>query len=239
MTPPGSPGPEPAKPRRAPPPAQEASGSARGACDTGALPFRGRAKCVGQLVRTIRVLTIRLSVEIGGTTIVEAVTTQVGPGEKIGLVGRNGVGKTTLLRLSLAASPRPAPALCGAAGRGVPLAGSADRRGARRHELPRPRPRGPGSRPAPGRPRESPGRGRRAPVTGERRALHRAPGNASRPCWRLRRCGGVGGSAGSPWASGSPTTASMSTLRALSGGERRRLELVRILFAGSELLLLD
>ena len=29
------------------------------------------------------------------------------------------------------------------------------------------------------------------------------------------------------------------TLRALSGGERRRLELVRILFAGSELLLLD
>ena len=41
-----------------------------------------------------------LSVELGGRTILAGVDFEVSPGEVVGLVGRNGVGKTTLLRLA-------------------------------------------------------------------------------------------------------------------------------------------
>jgi ATPase subunit of ABC transporter with duplicated ATPase domains len=54
------------------------------------------------------VLTVRdLVVEVGGKRIVDGVTLHVAAGDKIGLVGRNGAGKTTLLRvLGGADSPR-------------------------------------------------------------------------------------------------------------------------------------
>ena len=35
----------------------------------------------------------------GGTEILRGVSFQVNPGEKVGLVGRNGAGKTTVFRL--------------------------------------------------------------------------------------------------------------------------------------------
>ncbi|MFP6656441.1 MAG: ABC transporter ATP-binding protein [Myxococcota bacterium] len=41
-----------------------------------------------------------ISVELGGQLILENVCFEVAPGEVVGLVGRNGVGKTTLLRLA-------------------------------------------------------------------------------------------------------------------------------------------
>ncbi|MGH9049755.1 MAG: ATP-binding cassette domain-containing protein, partial [Acidimicrobiia bacterium] len=48
-----------------------------------------------------------LVIEVGGKTIVKDATVQVRPGEKVGLVGRNGAGKTALLRvLGGVASPR-------------------------------------------------------------------------------------------------------------------------------------
>jgi iron complex transport system ATP-binding protein len=42
----------------------------------------------------------RLAVELGGRTILSEIDFEVSPGEVVGLVGRNGVGKTTLLRLA-------------------------------------------------------------------------------------------------------------------------------------------
>lgn len=41
-----------------------------------------------------------LAVELGGRTILSGIDFEVSPGEVVGLVGRNGVGKTTLLRLA-------------------------------------------------------------------------------------------------------------------------------------------
>jgi iron complex transport system ATP-binding protein len=41
-----------------------------------------------------------LAVDLGGRTILEGIDFEVSPGEVVGLVGRNGVGKTTLLRLA-------------------------------------------------------------------------------------------------------------------------------------------
>ena len=41
-----------------------------------------------------------VSAAVGGNTILEAIDFEVAPGEIVGLVGRNGVGKTTLLRLA-------------------------------------------------------------------------------------------------------------------------------------------
>ena len=41
-----------------------------------------------------------LAVELGGRTILSGIDFEVSPGEVVGLVGRNGVGRTTLLRLA-------------------------------------------------------------------------------------------------------------------------------------------
>ena len=44
-----------------------------------------------------------VSAQVGGRTLLSAIDFEVGPGEVVGLVGRNGVGKTTLLRIASAA----------------------------------------------------------------------------------------------------------------------------------------
>ena len=56
-----------------------------------------------------------IAIELGGRLILDEIDFEVSPGEVVGLVGRNGVGKTTLLRLASGrvsvASPYTAPCI--------------------------------------------------------------------------------------------------------------------------------
>ena len=55
------------------------------------------------------VLQVRdVAVEVGGVTLVEGVTFTVRAGDKVGLVGRNGAGKTSLLKVLGGAAQPPA-----------------------------------------------------------------------------------------------------------------------------------
>jgi iron complex transport system ATP-binding protein len=73
-----------------------------------------------------------LSARLGGRTILEDIDFEVSPGEVVGLVGRNGVGKTTLLRLAHAAlTPSAGRILIG----GEPVSGISRRALARRMAL--------------------------------------------------------------------------------------------------------
>jgi len=49
-----------------------------------------------------------VSVAAGGRTLLSGLDFEVAPGEVVGLIGRNGVGKTTLMRIASAAIPAPA-----------------------------------------------------------------------------------------------------------------------------------
>ncbi len=181
-------------------------------------------------------LTIRdLSVEIGGTTIVEGVTTQVGPGEKIGLVGRNGAGKTTLLRvLGGVTAPRKGtvrrPQASGYLSQDPRSDAVPDDTSCLAHVLA--------------------GQGldriqddlEKARVAVDEDA---STANVARFTELQERFEAAGGYAAESEVRRLAAGVGLAddrldlTLRALSGGERRRLELVRILFAGSDLLLLD
>ena len=187
----------------------------------------------------VLVLQVRgLSVEVGGRLVLDGASFTVRARDKVGLVGRNGAGKTSLLRV-----------LGGAAD---PTAG---------HRPPHRRPRLPAAGPAPRRRARRPpppcatccraGASTRPSVRIEKLRLRRwrrtrasatspaspGPRSAFRHRRRLRRR--EPRSAASPPASGSAPTASTCRSASLSGGERRRVELARILFAGSDVLLLD
>ena len=176
-----------------------------------------------------------LTVEIAGKTIVDGVSFNVRAGDKVGLVGRNGAGKTTLFRV-----------LGGAA---RPKAGSIRRAEATGYLSQDPR--------ADDTPPETVAlthvlSGRGLDVAAARleeltAALEQDASSANINAFSeaqeaFERMGGYAAEAEvHRLAAGlglAPDRLSLP-VGTLSGGERRRLELARILFAGSDLLLLD
>jgi ATPase subunit of ABC transporter with duplicated ATPase domains len=183
-----------------------------------------------------RVLIARdLLIEVGGKTIVKEGTIQVRPGEKVGLVGRNGAGKTALLRvLGGVTSPRAGrverPQATGYLSQDPRNDAVPDDVNCLAHVLS--------------------GRGLdqlQTEMEKARLALEEdpSPANVERFARAEERFETGGGYTAESDVRRLAAGVRLRddrldlTLGALSGGERRRLELVRILFSGSELLLLD
>ena len=157
---------------------------------------------------------------------------QVNRGDRVGLVGRNGAGKTTLCRVL--------------AGEGAPAAGTVTRRGSVGY-LPQDPRTGDLSQLA--RDRILSARGLDSAMAdlrsaelqmanGDDRAVRRY-GNAEE---RFHILGGYAAEAEAASLAASlglPDRVLTQPLSTLSGGQRRRIELARILFSGSDTLLLD
>jgi ATPase subunit of ABC transporter with duplicated ATPase domains len=182
------------------------------------------------------VLDVRdLAVEVAGRPILEGVTLAVRAGDKVGVVGRNGAGKTSLLKVL--------------AGEAAPAAGRVVRRGAVGYLRQDPRRRRTDDERA-ALPYVLQARGldemaarlEKLRIGLEERHGDRDVERFARLEERYRAAGGYAGEAEvRRIASGLGLAQDRLDLpvRALSGGERRRLELARILFGGSDLLLLD
>ena len=175
-----------------------------------------------------------LELRAGARLLVEGAAFRVGPGDRVGLVGRNGAGKTTLTRV-LAGESQPAGGTVTATG---PVG-----------YLPQdPRT---GDLDVTARDRVVSARGLDAVMTDMEKAqvaLAETPDDAE----LLRRYGrleerftALGGYAAEAEAAticsslGLPERVLGQALGTLSGGQRRRVELSRILFSGAETLLLD
>jgi ATPase subunit of ABC transporter with duplicated ATPase domains len=182
------------------------------------------------------VLTVNgLRVEVGGTILLDGVSFTVRAGDKVGLVGRNGAGKTTMLKILGGASD--------------PSRGSVRRDGGVGYLPQDPRLDGvPAGRT--GVEHVLSGRGldeaivrlEKLRVAMEEDPSERAIDRYTRAEERFRLDGGYQAeSEVRRLASGLGLGDDRLDLplTALSGGERRRVELARILFAGSDLLLLD
>ncbi|MGH9112045.1 MAG: ABC-F family ATP-binding cassette domain-containing protein, partial [Acidimicrobiales bacterium] len=182
-------------------------------------------------------LSVRgLTVEIGGTLVVEGAAFTVRAGDSVGLVGRNGAGKTSLLRvLGGMAEPKTGviqrPAAFGYLPQDPRLDQIPDEVTAVSHVLG--------------------GRGLdelAARLEELHRKMEAQPGDEalvakwSRAHDRFEHAGGYAAEAEAKTllaGLGLRRDRSDTPITVLSGGERRRVELARILFAGSELLLLD
>ena len=172
----------------------------------------------------------------GARLLLDSATFQVTAGDKIGLVGRNGAGKTTLARVL--------------SGEGQPAAGTV-RTGGSIGYLPQDTRTGDLDGLAMDRVLSA--RGLDELMRKLREAeLQMADANPTRRDAAVRRYGNLeerlsvlGGYAAEAEASslaaslGLPARALRQPLHTLSGGQRRRVELARILFGGSETLLLD
>src|ERR1700684_2382219 len=172
----------------------------------------------------------------GAQLLLNAATFQVSAGDKIGLVGRNGAGKTTLVRVL--------------AGEGAPGAGEVRISGSVGYL---PQDTRVGNLEALAMDRVLSARGLDALMTGMRAAeVAMSDADPARRDAAVRRYGHLeerltvlGGYAAESEAAslaarlGLPQKVLKQPLRTLSGGQRRRIELARILFSGSDTLLLD
>ena len=177
-----------------------------------------------------------LQLRVGPRLLLEPVSFHVAAGDRIGLVGRNGSGKTTLVRAL--------------AGETAPASGDVTRSGAVGYLPQDPRT---GDLDVPARQRILSARGldhltdemesaRAAMAGSDPVAVDRVLRRYSDLEDRFQVLGGYGaeaeaGSIASSLALGE--RALDQPLRTLSGGQRRRIELARVLFSGAELLLLD
>ncbi|HEX9064662.1 MAG TPA: ABC-F family ATP-binding cassette domain-containing protein [Streptosporangiaceae bacterium] len=177
-----------------------------------------------------------LELRAGARLLVEHVSFQVSAGDKIGLVGRNGAGKTTLLKVL--------------AGEGQPAAGTARSTGTIGYL---PQDTRTGDLDALATDRILQARGLDEVMAGMRRAeAGMAQEDPVKRDAAVRRYGQLeerlavlGGYAAEAEAAalasslGLPAKVLKQPLRTLSGGQRRRVELARILFGGADTLLLD
>jgi ATPase subunit of ABC transporter with duplicated ATPase domains len=177
-----------------------------------------------------------LELRVGPRLLLEEASFHIGPGDRVGLVGRNGAGKTTLARAL--------------AGEGLPDGGTVTRSGEVGYL-----PQGPGEGDLDvlAHERVLSGRGldrvleglREAQETmaaGDRRLAGEAMDRYARLEAAFQARGGYFAEAeASSIASGLglPDRVLGQPLKVLSGGQRRRVELARILFSGAETLLLD
>ncbi|MBK9475994.1 MAG: ABC-F family ATP-binding cassette domain-containing protein [Tetrasphaera sp.] len=177
-----------------------------------------------------------LELRAGSRLLLDGATFRVAPGDRIGLVGRNGAGKTTLTKVL--------------AGVGLPAAGAVTRSGEVGYLPQDPRT---GDLHVTGRDRILSARGLDA-IIRELRAAEVAMGQESgerqeRAMRRYSRLDSEFTAAGGYAAESEAASIAIAlgleerhlgqSLGTLSGGQRRRIELARILFSGAQTLLLD
>ncbi len=177
-----------------------------------------------------------LELRVGARVLIESATFRVGSGDRIGLVGRNGAGKTTLTKVL--------------AGEGLPAAGTVTRGGEIGYLPQDPRT---GDLEVLARDRILSARGLDQVIRDMREAEGRMASSddavRDKAMERYGRLEGEmmskGGYAAEAEAAtiaanvGLPERILEQPLSTLSGGQRRRVELARILFSGADTLLLD